>query len=211
MARLPHIYPKGATLFITFRLADSLPQNIVKELKLELVDRKALILRTVDDEVDRAKKISKLQKELFGKYEHQLDEKPFSECHLDRVEVAKSLYNKLREYDGRFYNLICFCIMPNHVHILVDTSIQLANSSDQIVHDYVPVNQWMQLVKGGSSFKINKILNRKGMLWEKESFDHWIRNERSLKKTINYIAENPVKAGLGSEKLSAPFMYMQLH
>lgn len=70
--------------------------------------------------------------------------------------------------------------MPNHVHFVADTSIQISTDMEinEAVEEYVEVSKWMQLIKGGSAYLINKYLKRKGTLWHKESFDHFIRFEK---------------------------------
>lgn len=207
MATLPHIYPVGATFFITFRLADSLPQSIVRELKQELAERKALIKRSISSPTEVARQIYLTEQDLFGKYDYQLDEKPYGNCLLDLPDVAHIVYTKILKFDKVYYETLGFCIMPNHVHMLVDTSTQLHDHSDEEPAGYVQVNTWMQLIKGGSAYEINKHLGRRGNLWDKESFDHWIRHEESLLSKMKYISDNPEKAGLAIEKNKAPFMY----
>ena len=88
--------------------------------------------------------------------------------------------------------------MPNHVHLF----LSILNKID------VPqLDKWLQLIKGGSSFLINKALNRKGKLWAAESFDRYIRNEKHYKNSYCYIINNPQVAGLNSMFSQKPFMY----
>jgi len=47
-----------------------------------------------------------------------------------------------------------------------------------------------------TSTKCNNHLERCGPFWQKESFDHWVRDVDELERIIRYIEENPVKAGL---------------
>ena len=210
MPRLPHIYPYGATFFITFRLDDSLPHSLVRILKNELKEKKAKIVAQKLEAKAQAKQIALLQSNIFGKYEHQLDKEPYGKCFLKMPSVAQIIYDKILKYDGIYYKVISFCIMPNHVHMLLDSSIQMNDDSIDKPDGYVDVCNWMQLIKGGSSYEINKILDRKGRLWSQESFDHWIRNEAYLYKTIQYISMNPKQAGLDMEVYnSAPFMYLE--
>ncbi|MEZ5039583.1 MAG: hypothetical protein R2828_06815 [Saprospiraceae bacterium] len=64
----------------------------------------------------------------FKKYDHQLDVKPYGACYLRLPEIAKIVADKLHEMDMQKYHLIAYCILPNHVHVLFDTSIQLVES-----------------------------------------------------------------------------------
>ena len=54
----------------------------------------------------------------------------------------------------------------------------------------------MHSLKRYTAAKANKILGRKGAFWQHESYDHVIRSQEEFDKIINYIQQNPVKAGL---------------
>lgn len=88
--------------------------------------------------------------------------------------------------------------MPNHIHLLVS---KLANV------ELSQVDKWMQLIKGGSAYLINKTLNRSGKLWAVESFDRYIRDERHYSNSFYYTVNNPLKAGLDCRFMQKPFMY----
>jgi REP element-mobilizing transposase RayT len=199
--RLPHIAPIGATFFVTFRLDDALPRHIVKALKANF-----------DAEIEQIKKanpkdlklcILDARKKYFGKYEHQLDRQPYGACHLKKTEVAQIVLDKMKEYDGSLYDLQAACIMPNHVHAMFSLDQQLKdpnqNWTDETPEDYVQLDAVMQLIKGGSSFLINRHLGRSGKLWCKDSYDHYVRDEREWHNILGYILNNPVKAGLVKE------------
>ena len=54
----------------------------------------------------------------------------------------------------------------------------------------------MQGIKGGTAREANILLGRTGQLWERESYDHLIRDQSEFFRTIKYTINNPVKAGL---------------
>ena len=54
----------------------------------------------------------------------------------------------------------------------------------------------MQIIKGFSARKANKILGKRGPFWAPESFDHWCRTPEKEERVMRYIRNNPVKAGL---------------
>ena len=193
---LPHLYNGHNCFFITFRLADSLPQSVIAELKNKLQGEVKLI-----DEKDQIKKriiIDELKIKHFKKYEHQLDSKPYGDCVLKNIEIAQILYDKILSYHGKYYKLHCFCIMPNHVHILLSTLDD---------NEIVKLDKWLQLIKGGSAFLINKALNRTGKLWATESFDRYIRNEKHFYNSYNYTLNNPRLAKLSKIYLQKPFIW----
>jgi len=211
MSYLPHIYPVGATFFVTFRLADSLPQHIVKELRIEYNEEGTKIKNEVNDTRKQKELIHNLRHKLFGRYDHQLDNNPYGECHLKDSLIAKILRDKVFQYQGIYYNVDALSIMPNHVHMLLDTSIQVSAKSDiaEAPEHYVDVSKWMQFIKGGSSFLINKLLKRSGTLWEKESYDHYVRfnNPGEYERIKEYIEQNPVKAGLEDRFSRIPYLF----
>ncbi|PYX31756.1 MAG: hypothetical protein DMG80_09610 [Acidobacteria bacterium] len=65
----------------------------------------------------------------------------------------------------------------------------------------------MQAIKGASARRINKLLNRKGPVWQQESFDHVLRSEESLDQKIEYLCNNPVRAGLVSSPDRYPWLW----
>jgi len=98
--------------------------------------------------------------------------------------VAKIVDDAIREFNGTRYELIAWCVMPNHVHA-VFSPIE-GHTLAEIVHSW----------KSYSAQKANGILGRSGRFWQREYFDHLVRNETSLAKIAKYVLDNPEKAGL---------------
>ncbi len=97
----------------------------------------------------------------------------------------------LRYWEDVKYDLLAYTIMPNHVHVLF-TPLPVGKESD-IYHRLPDI---MQSIKGYTAWRANRILGRRGHFWQEESYDHFVRNERELKRIVRYIVNNPVKAGL---------------
>ncbi|HRH99518.1 MAG TPA: transposase [Saprospiraceae bacterium] len=194
---LPHLYNGHKCFFITFRLADSLPLSVITELKNKFQEDLNSIRE--DNQIKRRIIIDELRVKYFIKYEHQLDSKPYGDCVLRKNDIAQILYDKILSYHNKYYKLHCFCIMPNHVHILLST---LDDS------ELVPLGKWLQLIKGGSAYLINKALNRTGRLWGIESFDRYIRNEEHFYNSYNYTINNPILAKLSKNYLQKPFLWI---
>jgi REP element-mobilizing transposase RayT len=91
--------------------------------------------------------------------------------------------------DGRNMHLNAAVIMPNHVHLL------LSALRDENGWPF-PLMEILQSLKSSSAHSINKLLHRSGPVWQEESFDHVLRSEESLKQKLEYIRQNPVRAGL---------------
>jgi REP-associated tyrosine transposase len=68
----------------------------------------------------------------------------------------------------------------------------------------------MHSLKLYTAREANKVLQRSGTFWEHESFDHYIRNEAEWKRTVKYVLENPVKAGLVRTWQDWPWNYLRI-
>ena len=207
--RLPHLAPIGASFFVTFRLADSLPQQVVREMKQILQDKEQALRLAFPNDWYQHLRMEK--KRMFAKYDQQLDENPFGSCVLKEPVAARLIIEKLHAFDGQYYDLWAYCIMPNHVHVLFDFSRQLVDNQGLMMPDipeeYKQLDYVMMVVKGGSSYSINQATNRTGSLWAKDSYDHYVRDEGEWYRILNYILRNPVKARLVSQWEDYPFTF----
>ncbi|MEM8528674.1 MAG: hypothetical protein AAGG68_28830, partial [Bacteroidota bacterium] len=101
---------------------------------------------------------------------------------------------------------------PNHVHVLFDTSVQIVDDKgfylNEVPENYIQLHQIMKLIKGSTAYFANKILGRKGKFWQKDSYDHYVRNEKEFWNIVNYILQNPVKAKLVAQWEDHPFTYL---
>ncbi|NGP87243.1 transposase [Fodinibius halophilus] len=197
--KLPHWQPKEAEFFITFRLAGSLPVEVIKRLKSY---RKEL-----HDEVDEEER-DKIEQGIFRKYEKLLDSAQVGPTWLENSEVAEAVGNAMHFFDGKRYDLYCYCIMCNHVHIVFKHTTK-SKDNDSSKSDY-PITKIMQSIKSYSALKCNKLLNRTGAFWQPESYDRVIRDQNELEKTIRYVLNNPVKAGLVTKWEQWPHSYCKL-
>ncbi len=98
--------------------------------------------------------------------------------------IAKVVADALRCFDAIRYRLVAWCVMPNHVHVVLERSG--GNELPEILHSW----------KSYTAKQINKILGADGQLWETEYYDHLIRDEKDLQAQIEYIVDNPRRAGL---------------
>ncbi|MBK8620256.1 MAG: HsdR family type I site-specific deoxyribonuclease [Saprospiraceae bacterium] len=105
---LPHRNKEGLIQFITFRLADSLPQEVLKQIEEEIKN-----LSGENRDVEKRKK-----------YEYWLD-KGLGSCALANREMAQVVQEAFLHHDGDKYNLLAWSIMPNHVHVLIKAASDL--------------------------------------------------------------------------------------
>jgi len=170
---LPHWQQKNVWYFVTFRLADSLPEDIVETIKEEReIWLKKHDIKTLTNE----EKIEYFK--LFSKRTEDILDAGYGSCILKEARIAKIVENSLLFFNNQRYLLDEFIIMPNHVHLLVKPLD--GNNLKDIVHSW----------KSFTANKINKALGKKGQLWMKESYDHIVRNEKALIAIRNYIQNN---------------------
>jgi putative transposase len=161
---LPHFDSPETVQFVTFRLADSLPVTVIEALKQQNA------LHNVDQELDAGR----------------------GACWLRRADIAEMVQNALLHFDGERYRLLAWCIMPNHVHVVIEILNQSLGDT---------VRSW----KSFSARRANLILGRSGAFWHADYFDRYMRDEKHLEDTVNYVESNPVKAGLAGEARGWPW------
>lgn len=206
---LPHLQYVGASFFVTFCLKGSLPAAVIQELIAER-DRaiKAIKVKKEDGHGDE---IYREQKRYVARIERTLDGCQYGPDWLKNPTIAELVAKRIQDADGKGYELLAYCIMPNHVHLVVDTANQLDTlQPDEAVTpgNYRQLYQTLGLIKGGSAFEANRLLSRSGAFWQSESYDHYVRNAAELKRIINYTLQNPVKAGLVNEWQDWPYTYL---
>ncbi len=209
--RLPHIQPVGAAFFVTFRLYGSVPKNTISELK-DKYNIKINVAKTIKDLHQRNFEIFTLRKQYLVEYDQVLDKISDGPLYLADLSIREILKEQLHRYNNELYTLICYCIMSNHVHILIDTNTQLSEiiEDNQIEMNYQPLDLIMKKIKGPSAWYSNKYLNKHGQFWERESFDIYIRNEKMFNNVITYILENPVKAKIVEKWDDFPGNYLRM-
>ncbi len=158
---LPHIHMWRCVQFITIRLNDSLPQNKLEEMQLRL--------DSLPDEVANALEISYLKEWI---------KKGRGACLLKNWKCAEAVKYILEEQQQLGYRLLSWVIMPNHIHVLVKMGKKL------LLPDMI--KEW----KIATTFKINKILNRKGSVWQRDYYDTYIKSEAHFFYTMEYIRKN---------------------
>jgi len=177
--RLPHWKQQGASYFITFRLADAVPQKLLRQWKEELETWRKFHPEPWDTSTKY-----EYQKRFQDAREAWLDQ-GHGECILRRPQIAATIANSLRHFDGDRYALDSFVVMPNHVHVLVRP--HEAHSLSEILHSW----------KSFSAKEINKLRERSGAVWQDENYDRMVRDFAELERYRDYIKENPVTAKLG--------------
>ena len=160
--RLPHCDAPGLIQAITFRLADALPREVLQRIA------------RLRDDADKRRQL-----------EHWMDA-GLGSCLLADPRCAGIVQQALRYHDGNKYRLLAWCVMPNHVHVLIEPA------------EGVPLADILHAWKSYTAKRINRLLGRSGRVWQREYYDRYIRNDHHLAAVIRYIHHNPVKAELAA-------------
>ena len=177
---MPHYDAYGKYQIITYRLSDSLPQEVLNKG----VDK---LLET--EKIERRREI-----------EYQID-KGYGSCLLKQPRCAEIVIENWECFDQKRYDLISYVVMPNHVHLLIKTHTfevgylvkswksytakAIRKYCASLTHaDYQSARPATSILQSGTPF------------WQREYWDRFIRDEKHFNYAVNYIHENPVKAGL---------------
>jgi hypothetical protein len=179
---LPHWRQKGATYFVTFRFADSLPQAKLDELK-----RWRDVWERTNPPPRTERQWHEFAREITQRTERWMDE-GYGECYFRDAANAKLMSDACLHFQDQRHFTSCYCVMPNHCHAV------LKPLGEYELEDIL--DGW----KGYVGFQINKRLGRHGAVWEGESHDRIVRDEEHLFRVIQYIGNNPRKAGLPPEQ-----------
>ena len=169
---LPHCDSRGLFQSITYRLSDSLPRQKLDQLEDELAT-----LPYERRHIARRQQIEAWLDAGMGC------------CALRHPDVARYVQHSFLHFHGQRYHLHAWCVMPNHVHVLIEPVSDLAS----IVQGWKSFTaRW--ILKHGAALGVSLPQGR--ALWMREYWDRYIRDENHYRKTVDYIHQNPVKAGL---------------
>ncbi|MGF1634731.1 MAG: helicase C-terminal domain-containing protein [Phycisphaerae bacterium] len=178
-AILPHWRRPQAIYAVTFRLADSIPAQVLSAWQHE-----AQSIR------DNCRQQERDPTEWEGARLAYLEGKAVEE-HLDRGagscllrQHAAVVEEALQHFADERYALLAWCIMPNHVHVVLRPTS--GHTLESILHSW----------KSYSANLINEAANRAGLLWQREYYDRICRDVEEVRQQVDYAWRNPDVAGL---------------
>ncbi len=180
--RLPHREQEGRAYFVTFRLADSLPAELLEQWEQE----RAIWLSLHPEPWSPAEE-GEYHRRFSGRLERALDEGHGS-CVLRRPEIAEKVGAALAFFEGDRCRQLAWVVMPNHVHALF---VPLGESVLQSL-----LHSW----KSFTAKAINTLLETTGSLWQKDYFDRLIRDADHCGNCVRYIRRNPSHAHLKTDE-----------
>ena len=174
-ANLPHWNQDEVSYFVTFRLADSLPQAKLTQWKIE---RDQSLAQNTLPHTDEQKA------DYYDRFPASIEvwlDAGYGSCCLNDPEKKSIVQNTLKHFDKERYNLGNYVVAGNHVHVLVTPLND--NTLSNIIH------RW----KSYTATKINARLKKHGPFWQKEYYDHIVRSANAADYIEHYIDRHKEK------------------
>ncbi len=187
---LPHRDQTGALTFVTFRLGDSMPKEVIVRWQEEIAEAltqhglAGQSLEVVLNSPDVPEKTKQFLRDHKSERWHFHLDSCHGECLLRQPSNAAEVSKSILHFNGDRYDVERFVVMPNHVHVLIQ------------MRAGVELRKTFRELQRFSAREINKLMGRKGDLWQGEPFDHIVRSEAQFRHFQQYIFDNPQKAKL---------------
>jgi REP element-mobilizing transposase RayT len=195
---LPHFDSPDKIQHVTVHMADSLPKSAIAR-----IDQKLESLPEEKWEVERRRRL------------HEWIDAGHGSCLLSHRECAETVQNAFLHFDGQRYRLFAWVVMPNHFHVLFQplkgwSVAKIVGSwkkfTGRRIKDWVRATREMTPLEEENRAARencvpgNAVLpNCEEPIWHHEYWDRYIRNEKHFHDAVDYIHNNPVKAGLYRE------------
>jgi REP element-mobilizing transposase RayT len=126
-------------------------------------------------------------------------------CTKDRWLLPESVRDKVLDHclhdHGTKIHLHCAVVMPDHVHLVYHPLTDREGN-------FYSLEEVLGGLKGASAHSVNRLLKRKGAVWQNESFDHALRSSESLWEKVEYVQHNPVRKGLCPRPEDYPWLWV---
>ncbi len=112
---------------------------------------------------------------------------------FSNVRAAAAACEVLREHAlAKAMLVYAYCVMPDHVHLVLGPS----ERCDIVTF----VGQFKNLAQ-----RALWRLGVRGMVWQRSFFDHFLRADEQLETVVEYVLDNPIRAGLVASRNEYPF------
>jgi len=201
---LPHWQPPGGTFFITYRLAGTLPEAVLEELRRE---RQRLLNLPKESVYSETEWRIRIDRKIFALLDDYLDKNRDIEW-LSDIRIAEIVRDNLFYHAASKYYLWAYVIMPNHVHLVLQPAENWIKRFENVPqaaslakekkakYERGVLSGILHSLRSYTGNEANKVLGRTGSFWNNEYYDHLVRDNEELQRIIYYVENNPVKAGL---------------
>jgi len=197
---LPHFQQPGQMYFVTWNLKDAVPRKALKNYtqKLEQLKNQIDFHRQQDSESTKNEELKREYQQLQKKYKKAYDDllaiSKNNITDLSQSGNTQIISEALLFWENKKLKTFAYSIMPNHVHWVIALYEKDENGKPVYLQDI------LQSVKRHTANRINKREGKQGNLWQKESFDTTIRDEKHLQNAVEYTLNNPCSAGLVKDR-----------
>ena len=122
-------------------------------------------------------------------------------------KARTTVLNSLRHFHNKRYEMFAACVMPDHVHLLIQPWPK--GEDDKGNTAFWRLSELVHSIKSFSAHGINEIENKIGSIWEKERFDRYVRSDRDLQEKFHYILRNPWDSGVAKQNEDYPWVWTQ--
>jgi type I restriction enzyme R subunit len=197
---LPHWRQEGCTYFVTFRLGDSIPDDVRRQWEYE--QRQWLQARGIEYDGPRGRwrtALERLPKDEQWRFHKHFNrqvrclDRGLGECWLQRDDCLDVVRTQLLAADGNTYHLGDFVIMPNHVHLLI-TPVAAGERNEfrstvernefRSTDPALELEMLLKRIKGSSAVECNRVLHRTGTFWQADSYDHVVRMDGQVVRRV---------------------------
>ena len=112
-------------------------------------------------------------------------------------QARNIVLNAWRHFHNARYELFAICVMPDHLHALFQPWPK--NEASREETSFWSMSELMRSLKSFTAREINRAERKTGAVWEKETFDRYIRSDRDLAEKFHYILRNPWDAGVAGQ------------
>lgn len=216
-----------SVFFTTLRLRNALPESFGQNLALQYYNRQVEFAQ----HPDRISKLRQIRKRLFARFDDALDLEKYGHGQLRQTVLAQILAEDILRRDGSDFDLLAYSILPNHVHLLVDLRIILAEAPalddlESLLHSHL--RELIGEIQHATEAPLKKALRQLGEhidpstfqkhsptggvksagdFWHPRSFDFQVQDLAEFEKIGHYILQNPAKAELTHHWQDWPFLY----
>ena len=169
---LPHWAANNVLVFVTYRLADSIPAD----KRCAWQEERDAWMRIHPEPWDE-----ETMREYYEQFPAKLDamlDAGYGSCVLSREDCRMIVVDNLLYFNEDRYRLHAFVVMSNHVHVLMELKDKTELS--KVLHSW----------KSYTAKQINAVVGGKGRVWQKEYFDRLIRDSVHYERTLKYIRKN---------------------
>jgi putative transposase len=206
--RLPHWDVPEAAYFLTTCLAGSIPAQGLLDIDHH---RAELGRRPRPEGLSESEWRHRIDKLTFARRDSWLDDRP-AVRHLEDPRLARIVVDALYFFAGRRYDLLAFVVMPSHLHWVfqpladwVNGTLETCPTSSNVPASRSPRQRIQHSVNRHTASECNRLRGATGSFWQRESYDHWVRDVDELERIIRYVETNPLKAGLVEAPEDWPF------